>query len=70
MDCLNIESYNINHEYFVSSQSCALTILDSNDFIALDHILSLQEYYSLQRKMNKEQRHIFDDVMYTKKQKP
>ena len=68
-DCTNVESYNINHEYFVSSQSGALTTPDSNDFIAQDHILSLQEYYSLPRKKNKEQRHIFDDVMYIKKQK-
>ena len=65
-DCTNVESYNINHEYIVSSQSGALTIPDSNDSIAEDHILPSQEYYSLLRKMNREQRHIFDDVMYKK----
>ena len=69
-DCTNVESYNINNEYFVSSESGASTIPDSNESIAQDHILPLQEYHSLLRKMNKEQRHIFDDVMYAKKQRP
>ena len=62
--------------YFETFQSLRLTnivfsiIHDSNDSIAQYHILPLQEYYSLLRKINKKQRHIFDDVMYTKKQKP
>ncbi len=48
-DCKNVESYNINHEYFVLSQSGASTIPDSNESIAQDHILPLQEYHSLLR---------------------
>ena len=69
MDCTSVESYNINQEYFISSQSSFLIILDSNDSIAQDHILPLQEYYSLMRKINKKQGRVFDDVMYTKKNK-
>ena len=33
-DCTNVESYNINNEYFVSSKSGASTIPDSNESIA------------------------------------
>jgi hypothetical protein len=65
-----VEPYNICNEYIVNPCIGVSIILDSTNIDVQDQIMPTHEFHSLLQKMNNEQRFIFDDVMYRKKQNP
>jgi hypothetical protein len=67
INCIGIETYNINIEYVITPHIGISTILDSNNVDAQDQILPTHEFHSLFQKMNIERHFIFDEVMFLKK---
>jgi len=64
INCIGIETYNINIEYVITPHIGISTILDSNNVDAQDQILPTHEFHSLFQKMNIERHFIFDEVMF------
>ncbi len=69
INCIGIETYNINIEYVITPHIGISTIFDSNNVDAQHQNLPTHEFHSLFQ-MNIEQRFIFDYVMFKKKQNP
>ncbi len=67
IDCIEVEPYNICNEYIVNPNINVSTIFYSTNIDVQDQIMFTHEFHSLLQKMNNEQRFIFDDVMYRKK---